>query len=47
VWNRGNFAGNYATFHAHIKAGMPAIQTPNLFTMGPVATFLAQKPFTV
>jgi hypothetical protein len=47
VWNRGNFDGNYATFHAHIKAGMPAIQTPNLFTMGPVATFLKQKPFTV
>ena len=47
VWNRGNFDGNYATFHAHIKAGMPAIQTPNLFTMGPVATYLKQKPFTV
>ena len=47
VWNRGNFDGNYATFHAHIKAGMPAIQTPNLFTMGPVATFLKQKPFAV
>ena len=47
VWNRGNFDGNYATFHAHIKAGMPAIQTPNLFTLGPVATFLKQKPFTV
>lgn len=47
VWNRGNFDGNYATFHAHIKAGMPAIQTPNLFTMGPVASFLKQKPFSV
>lgn len=47
VWNRGNFDGNYATFHAHIKAGMPAIQTPNLFTMGPVASFLKQRPFTV
>ena len=47
VWNRGNFDGNYATFHAHIKAGMPAIQTPNLFTMGPVVSFLKQKPFTV
>jgi len=47
VWNRGNFDGNYATFHAHIKGGMPAIQTPNLFTMGPVATFLKQKPFSV
>jgi hypothetical protein len=47
VWNRGNFDGNYATFHKHIVAGMPPIQTPNLFTMGPVATFLKQKPFTV
>ncbi|HMO45217.1 MAG TPA: caspase family protein [Rubrivivax sp.] len=47
VWNRGNFDGNYASFHAHIKAGMPAIQTPNLFTMGPVAGFLKQKPFSV
>ncbi len=47
VWNRGNFDGNYATFHAHIKGGMPPIQTPNLFTMGPVVTFLKQKPFTV
>jgi hypothetical protein len=47
VWNRGNFDGNYATFHAHIRGGMPASQSPNLFTMGPVATFLKQKPFTV
>jgi hypothetical protein len=47
IWNRGNFDGNYATFHAHIKAGMPAIQTPNLFTMGPVVSFLKQKPFSV
>ncbi len=47
VWNRGNFDGNYATFHAHIKSGMPAIQTPNLFTMGPVVAFLKQKPFSV
>jgi hypothetical protein len=47
VWNRGNFDGNYAAFHAHIKAGMPAIQTPNLFTLGPVASFLKQKPFAV
>jgi hypothetical protein len=47
VWNRGNFDGNYATFHKHIVAGMPPIQTPNLFTMGPVVGFLKQKPFTV
>ncbi len=47
VWNRGNFDGTYATFHAHIRAGMPASQTPNLFTMGSVVTFTRQKPFTV
>jgi hypothetical protein len=47
VWNRGKFTGNYATFHAQIKAGMPAIQSPNLFTLGPVASFLRQSPFTV
>jgi hypothetical protein len=47
VWNRGNFDGSYASFHAHIKAGMPASQTPNLFTMGSVAGFVKQKPFTV
>jgi hypothetical protein len=47
VWNRGNFDGNYSTFHAHIKAGMPAIQTPNLFTLGPVVTYLRQRPFTL
>lgn len=47
VWNRGNFDGNYATFHAHIKAGMPASQSPNLFTLGSVAGFLKQKPFSV
>ena len=47
VWNRGKFSGNYATFHAQIKAAMPAIQTPNLFTLGPVVTFLRQSPFTV
>ena len=47
VWNRGRFDGNYASFHAHIKAGMASNQTPNLFTMGAVITFLKQRPFTV
>lgn len=51
VWNNGvynNTAGTtYTKFHASIRAGMPATQTPNLFTLGPVAAFLKQKPFTV
>jgi metacaspase-1 len=48
VWNHGNCVSkNYANFHARIKAGLPANQTPNLFTLGKAASFLAQKPFTV
>jgi hypothetical protein len=47
VWNQGGFAGNYANFHARIKARMPASQTPNLFTLGSAGMFLAQKPFSV
>ena len=47
VWNNGSFKGGYASFHAHIKALMPASQTPNLFTLGKAAPFLAQAPFSV
>lgn len=47
TWNHAAFKGNYGSFHAHIKAAMPATQTPNLFALGKVGTFLAQTPFTV
>ncbi len=47
VWNNGGFKGNYAKFHAIVKAGMPATQTPNLFTLGPSAKFVRQQPFRV
>lgn len=47
VWNHGAFTGNHGRFHQLIVAGMPATQTPNLFTLGGVSTFLAQRPFTV
>ena len=47
VWNHGNYSGNYAKFHAAIKAGLPASQTPNLFTLGAAARFVRQRPFTV
>ncbi len=47
VWNGGAFRGNYAQFHAAIKAGMPPTQVPNLFTLGPAASFLAEEPFRV
>ena len=47
VWNNGKFAGNQAQFHATIKAGMPASQSPNLFLLGNAASFVAAKPFAV
>jgi hypothetical protein len=47
VWNNGKFKGNYAQFHAQIKAGLPASQTPNLFLLGAAAAFVAQAPFSV
>ncbi|MGZ5081018.1 MAG: caspase family protein [Usitatibacter sp.] len=45
VWNDGHFTGNYAQFHARIKAGMPTDQTPNLFSLGNVAKFVLENPF--
>jgi hypothetical protein len=47
VWNHGAFQGDYSAFHAKIRAGMPATQSPNLFVLGGAATFLKQAPFTV
>lgn len=50
VWDDGRFDpehGDYVKFHGTIKAGMPATQTPNLFTLGPSATFARQRPFTI
>jgi hypothetical protein len=47
VWKNGTFHGNYAQFHAAVKAGMPATQTPNFFVLGPAARFVRQTPFSV
>ncbi len=47
VWNHGKYRGNYAAFHAQVRAGLPSSQSPNLFTLGAVARFLKQQPFTV
>ena len=47
VWNHGAFTGNYAVFHARIRARLPGTQSPNLFTLGTVGRFLQQQPFTV
>lgn len=47
VWNHAAYRGNYAKFHAAVKAGLPSSQTPNLFTLGASAKFLRQQPFSV
>ena len=47
VWNHGRFSGSYASFHARIRAAMPASQSPNLFALGPAAAFVQQAPFSV
>jgi len=47
VWNDGRFKGHHARLHALVRAGLPATQSPNLFTLGPAAEFLQQTPFTV
>lgn len=50
VWNHGAFVGSYGSFHARIRAKLPASQSPNLFTLGSagaLAKLVAQTPFTV
>jgi len=47
VWNNGRFRGNWARFHAAIKASLPPTQTPNLFQLGPTTSFAQQAPFVV
>ena len=47
VWSHGAFTGSYASFHAKIRARMPATQSPNLFTLGSTGVFLTQPPFKV
>ena len=47
VWNQGGFKGNYARFHAAIRAGMRPTQSPNLFSLGSATQFLGQSPFKV
>ena len=47
IWNNGAFEGNHAQFHARVRAGLPPTQSPNLFTLGPAAAFLKQRPFTL
>jgi len=48
VWNDGKFAGSYLKMIAAIKPGMPATQSPNLFSAGTRSnTFARQSPFSI
>jgi len=47
VWDEGRYKGSHVRFHQLIRAGLPATQSPNLFTLGPVSRFKAQRPFKV
>ena len=47
VWADGTFPGDYRRFHAAVRRQLPPSQSPNLFTLGPVVTFLRQSPFAV
>ena len=45
AWKNGAFKGNYARLHAAVKSAMPSTQTPNFFSLGPAASFVAQQAF--
>jgi metacaspase-1 len=47
VWDKGRFPGSTAQFHAQVRSRMPASQSPNLFTLGPAAALLKQRPFAL
>jgi hypothetical protein len=47
VWSSGGYRGNYVKFHAVIRSGLPASQTPNLFPLGDAKKFLKEQPFRV
>ncbi|MEJ0100677.1 MAG: caspase family protein [Pseudomonadota bacterium] len=47
IWNKGAFKGNYTALHAQVRGAMPSTQSPNLFTLGTAAKFLAQAPFSI
>jgi metacaspase-1 len=47
VWDQGRFQGSTALFHAQIRRRMPASQSPNLYTLGPAAALLKQRPFSI
>ena len=46
VWNAG-FTGNYRDLWSRISSNMPSDQTPNFFTLGDVASFRDERPFTI
>jgi metacaspase-1 len=47
VWDQGAFQGSIARLHKLILSLMPPTQSPNLYTLGAVSAFKAQRPFTV
>lgn len=47
VWDNGAFKGTYGSLHERIRARLPGTQSPNLFTLGTAAKFLAQSPFKI
>lgn len=47
VWKSGRFEGDHRLFHAKIRAGMPATQSPRLYVLGRASTFVKQRPFTI
>lgn len=47
VWDGGRFKGNYRQLHLRTRARLPAVQSPNLFTLGAVDAFLKQRPFAL
>jgi len=47
VWHKGAYRGNYIKFHHAIRAGMPPTQSPNLFPLGPAASFAREQPFSL
>ena len=47
TWDQGKFKGNHSQLHKKTRARLPDRQSPNLFTLGPVKAFLAERPFVV
>ena len=48
VWDRGRFSGDYHSFFAEIKSGLPRTQVPNWFPVGTEnKSFYSERPFSI